>query len=169
LNTRLSGSETELLVDSVQTWRYRTDHRQHGFFLAKRSRSEHSESASAVSWKIGALGDFENGFFENTAESDRFVAFSDPSTYPDYPGWPLRNLLVLIQERWKLDKVQILCYRDIQSERDNPRSLILNLQLDGERKATSDVVPRVTGWERNSEKKLNSKIASLSEHMDPRR
>ncbi|KAK3078838.1 Autophagy protein 7, partial [Coniosporium uncinatum] len=35
---RLSAKETTGLVDTVQTWKYGVDPRQHGFFLAKRVR-----------------------------------------------------------------------------------------------------------------------------------
>ena len=103
----------------------------------------------------------------------------DPSNYAENPGWMLRNLLVLIRQRWKLDKVQVLCYRDVHSRRELPRSIILNLMVDiPEEEKREQVVesasrippmPKVTGWERNKDGKLASKTASLSEQMDPQR
>ena len=157
----LKEKETETLVDTVQTWRYSVDTRQHGFFLAKRLRKEVLEAewrmgrgeveeeeedgnlykpktpkvtrTSSLSelgflWSIGSLSSYENGFFDNAAEEDRFVGFADPSTYPANPGWMLRNLLVLVRQRWHLDKVQIMCYRDTHLRRDHQSSLIMNLQ-----------------------------------------
>ena len=204
---RMTGEETAALVDSVQTWRYRVDARQHGFFLAKKRRvnsfPEHTGNAEAMedgtgvddeanrrpttpgtpggrlgfTWIVGSLVDYEHGFFEDVLGEDRFVGFMDPSTYPTYPGWMLRNLLVLIHRRWRLDKVQILCYRDIQARRDEAKSIIFPLVLEASDASTtstqnslcSDIMPKVTGWERNSAGKVMSRIANLGEYMDPQR
>lgn len=203
----MTGEETAALVDSVQTWRYRVDARQHGFFLAKKRRASSfagytgeieatSDRAGfddetkirpttpgtpgdklGFSWIVGALIDYERGFFEDIPEEDRFVGFTDPSTYPTYPGWMLRNLLVLVQRRWRLDKVQILCYRDIQARRDEAKSIILPLVLEASDASTFsaqnspllDNMPKVTGWERNNAGKVMSRIANLGEYMDPQR
>lgn len=203
----MTGEETAALVDSVQTWRYRADARQHGFFLAKKRRASSlvgytgkTEAMEGVTgmdeetnhrpttpgtprnklgftWIIGSLIDFEREFFEDIAEEDRFVGFTDPSTYSAYPGWMLRNLLVLVRKRWKLDRVQILCYRDIQTRRDEAKSIILPLVLEASVLPTAsaqssslpDNMPKVTGWERNSAGKVMSRIANLGDYMDPRR
>ena len=200
----MTGEETAALVDSVQTWRYGVDARQHGFFLAKKRRaSSYTGKAEATegctgmddeachrpstpetpgdklgfTWAVGSLIDYERGFFEDIAEEDRFVSFTDPSTYPMYPGWMLRNLLLLIRRRWKLDRVQILCYRDIQARRDEAKSIILPLVLETTDASTlsaqdsllSDNMPKVTGWERNGAGKVISRIANLGEYMDPQR
>ena len=204
---RMTGEETAALVDSVQTWRYRVDARQHGFFLAKKQRPSsfagHTVNAEAtedgtgigdeiynrpttpgtppgkleITWAVGSLIDYERGFFKDISEEDRFVGFADPSTYPMYPGWMLRNLLVLIRRRWKLVRVQILCYRDIQTRRDEAKSIILPLMLEAsdasassaQDSSLSDDMPKVTGWERNSAGKVISRIANLGEYMDPQR
>lgn len=203
----MTGEETAALVDSVQTWRYRADARQHGFFLAKKRRvssfagytgkAEASKDGPSMddeaynrpttpgtpgdklgfAWAIGSLIDYERGFFEDIPEEDQFVGFTDPSTYPTYPGWMLRNLLVLIRRRWKLDKVQILCYRDIQSRRDEGKSIILPMMLEAsdasassaQNSSLADTMPKVTGWERNHAGKVMSRIANLGEYMDPQR
>ena len=199
----MTGEETAALVDSVQTWRYRVDARQHGFFLAKRRQASsfvgHTGKAAPMkdgtgmddetnhrpttpgtpgdklgfTWAVGSLIDYERGFFEDIPSEDRFVGFTDPSTYPMYPGWMLRNLLVLIRRRWNLDKVQILCYRDTQARRDEAKSIILPLVLEtsdaSHTSSLSDNMPKVTGWERNSAGKVMSRIANLGEYMDPKR
>ena len=199
LVTHMSGTETAALVDAVQTWRYRVDSRQHGFFLAKKQRGEGfaidsrttaEEDSSqrpitpgtpgeklGFTWSIGALTDYEQGFFDGTPQEDRYVCFTDPSTYPKYPGWMLRNLLVLIRRRWKLNEVQILCYRDVHSHRDDAKSIILSLRLEGSTPPTGSgtdaptslEMPKVTGWERNSAGKVVSRVANLGEYMDPQR
>ncbi|CAG8978371.1 hypothetical protein HYALB_00010389 [Hymenoscyphus albidus] len=169
---QLNGQDTTDLVDEVGTWKYGTDNREHGFFLAKRmphiSHHETSTEGNGLSykWVIGSLRQFESGFFRGVAPEDQFVAFVDPSTYPDNPGWMLRNLLVLIKRRFKLDKVQILSYRDVHSQRHQARSRVFLLETQqGEPETT--VMPRVTGWERNSIGKLSAKVTSLAQYMDP--
>ncbi|KAI9882805.1 MAG: hypothetical protein M1823_005453 [Watsoniomyces obsoletus] len=245
---RLTALETTTLVDKVQTWRYSVDARQHGFFLVKRRWSIGQTSDPDASgedsptpdflWEVAALSRYETGFFTGVMPEDRFVAFVDPSTYPQNPGWMLRNLLVLVRQRWKLDQVQILCYRDIHTRRDEARSLIMQVHIEkpegakdeaGSGQATSDQaasnqaasnqttndqvtsdqttsdpevsdqgasepaannqttsdpaasaapkedrprtpqMPKVTGWERNRDGKLASKVANLAEYLDPRR
>ena len=200
----MTGEETATLVDAVQTWRYRVDARQHGFFLAKKRRAssfagltgkaevtdEHTGLEDETcrrpttpgtpgdklgfTWTIGSLIDYEHGFFADVPGEDRFVGFADPSTYPTYPGWMLRNLLVLIRRRWNLERVQILCYRDTQTRRDDAKSIILPLLLEAGHAITpkisvSDNMPKVTGWERNGAGKVMSRTANLGEYMDPER
>ncbi|KAL8840935.1 MAG: hypothetical protein Q9170_001128 [Blastenia crenularia] len=193
----LSARESTALVESVQTWRYSVDPRQYGFFLAKKSRvaksipnengqsNEEPQSRGTTpetplqsldySWDIGSLAKYENGFFEGVDAADRFICFADPSTYDEYPGWMLRNLLLLVRKRWGLHKLQVLCYRDIQPRREDARSLVLNLAL-GESTETSNAddgtaleqaMPRVSGWERSDKGKISSKIANLGDYMDP--
>lgn len=112
----------------------------------------------------------ERGFFENIDPLDRFVAFVDPSEYQDNPGWPLRNLLVLVRKRWGWESVQVLCYRDTHIGRYEPRSLILNLELDTgiEDLQLGDEMPKVVGWEKNDENRTVPRIANLSAQMDPK-
>lgn len=118
-------------------------------------------------WSISALSSYEEGFFDDVDPTDRYVCFADPSTFPQNPGWMLRNLLVLIRQRWKLNNVQILCYRDTHLKRDEPNSVIL--QLESPETAPSDDLPEVKGWEKNKNGKLTSRLVDLSAHMDPTR
>ena len=207
----LTSDEATVLVDSVQTWRYSVDARQYGFFLAKKieipwaHRAAHQTVSDSqdnsgdfnrlrpmtpstpsqrldFTWVVGSLSSYEEGFFKGVNRSDCFICFTDPSTYPAYPGWMLRNLLVLIHKRWKLREVQIICYREIQSKRHEARSLILHLELEQSEQTGSsehlssqsaganlERLPRITGWERNTAGKMASKIANLGEYMDPQR
>ena len=129
-------------------------------------------------WVIGSLASYHDGFFDGVNPDDRYVCFVDPSTYPTYPGWMLRNLLVLIRRRWQLRKVQVLCYRDTHPHRDDALSIILRLEASdaheqGDATPTGEPVPpqmpKVTGWERNAAGKVMSKVANLGEFMDPKR
>ncbi|KAL8953528.1 MAG: hypothetical protein Q9222_000632 [Ikaeria aurantiellina] len=196
---QLSAAESTALVESVQTWRYGVDARHYGFFLAKKTRTStpirldgnsaaddpHTPALSPESplhdlgytWVVGSLASYEAGFFDGANIEDRFVCFADPSTYADYPGWMLRNLLLLVRKRWALDEIQVLCYRDIPSRREDARSMVLKLKLDdlAEVSERSEVItgeqalPRVSGWERSDAGKISSKIANLGEYMNPQR
>ncbi|TGZ81353.1 E1-like protein-activating [Ascodesmis nigricans] len=159
---RLSQAQTASMVESVNTWRYRNDSRQRGFFLVKRVNGR---------YEVGGLGDYEHGFFsENVDPLDRYVAFVDPSEYDDNPGWPLRNLLVLVRKRWGLRKVKVLCYRDTHDRRYEARSMVLDLELEGdvETLQIDDQMPKVVGWEKNENNQVRPRIANLSAHMDPK-
>ena len=183
---KLPKEESSSLVEAVQTWRYQVDARQYGFFLAKKtpksesdrgesphgSRPETSASTEAhqgCQWSVGSLSEFEQGFFHGIESADQFICFSDPSNYAQYPGWMLRNLLILVGRRWQLQRVQILCYRDIQSHRDDARSAILRLIRDPSDAGSDESTPKITGWERNNDGKLASKLANLGDYMDPHR
>jgi len=150
--SHLGSKETTALVDTVQTWRYSVDTRQHGFFIAKRVRkellemyndSEEEEDGNlhkpkepitptvddiGFRWYVNSLASYENGFFDNVEPEDRFVGFADPSNYSTNPGWMLRNLLILVRQRWHLDEVQIMCYRDTHARREHPSSLVMTLR-----------------------------------------
>ncbi|ORY64969.1 E1-like activating enzyme [Pseudomassariella vexata] len=177
---RLTASESTDLVDRVGTWRYSVDDRQYGFFLAKKLRGKEAEMASSsldmpseedtgFRWDVGSLRDFETGFFDGVPDEDRYVAFVDPSTYEEHPAWPLRNLLVLVRQRFHLTKVQVLCYREIQARRHEARSIILPLSIDPVDNLETSEMPKVVGWERNPAGKLSPRSVSLAESMDPAR
>ncbi|KAL1999893.1 hypothetical protein VTN02DRAFT_3849 [Thermoascus thermophilus] len=195
----LTGLESSTLVDAVQNWKRGVDAHQHGFFLARKDKSGHDEGLIVsgandgsghtrqrtlstsrdtidFSWKISSLSGFETGFFEGARPEDCYVCFADPSNYSTAPGWMLRNLLVLVRQRWGLDKVQVLRYRDVQSKRDQGRSIVITLESESPRTSnpntshvSTEQVPKVTGWERNYAGKLMGRVADLTEYMDPHR
>lgn len=172
----LTADESTSLVDNVGTWRYSVDSREHGFFLAKKVRGEdaladegHVARSLGFRWEVASLRRFEDGFFDHVPEEDRYVAFADPSTYPEGPGWPLRNLLVLVRQRFRLRKVQVLCYRDTWARRHEGRSVILTVEMDPVANMELTEMPKVTGWERSRNGKLQAQLANLGEYMDPSR
>lgn len=182
-----NGAESTQLVDKVGTWKLSVqDDRQHGFFLAKKVRSHKDPSAEPESsrpttpeadigyeWVIGSLGDFDRGFFADIDPKDQYVSFVDPSTYDEAPAWPVRNLLALARYRYKLRKVQILCYRDIHARRHEARSIVIKFKLAKDMKgpdpalAEKPVMPKVTGWMRN-EGGLKPTMTDLGAFMNPR-
>lgn len=109
------------------------------------------------------------GFFDGVPEEDRYVAFADPSTYKDGPGWPLRNLLVLIRQRFRLNKVKVLCYRDTWARRHEAKSVVLPIEMEAVDSMEMKEMPKVTGWERSRNGKLQAQQANLGEYMDPAR
>ncbi|KAF3401568.1 Ubiquitin-like modifier-activating enzyme atg7 [Penicillium rolfsii] len=172
----LAPQDSAALVDAVQTWSYGVDSRQRGFFLARKQRTSSGNPSSP--WRIAELSEYERGFFTNAASEDQYVCFADPSNYENAPGWMLRNLLVLVKQRWGLDRVQILRYRDVQSKRDQGRSMVICLESKpvgedalsaAKAQQTSPQMPKITGWERNPAGKLAGRIVNLTEYMDPTR
>ncbi|KAF5008836.1 hypothetical protein FDECE_4915 [Fusarium decemcellulare] len=173
---RLNAEESTALVDRVGTWRYSVDGREHGFFLVKKVHGEQQDSEDTETspklpfrWEVGSLRDSEEGFFNQVAEEDRYVAFVDPSTYSDVPGWPLRNLLVLVRQRYRLTKVKVICYRDTWARRHEARSLILPIEMDPVENLEITEMPKVTGWERSRNGRLQAQQVNLGEYMDPAR
>lgn len=175
----------------MQTWRYSSDVRQRGFFLAKRVRGGGDPEDRpktpvtpleefGYTWAIGKLALFEKGFFNGVDKEDQLICFADPSTYDNNPGWPLRNLLVLLRHKWNLNEAQIMCYRDTHMKRDQSNSIILQLKADAVSEAApssqdatarprTPKLPKVTGWERTEAGKLTSRNVDLSEYMDERK
>ncbi|GMF81587.1 unnamed protein product [Aspergillus oryzae] len=129
--------------------------------------------AEGACWRIAALSDYENGFFDGANFEDCYVCFVDPSNYENAPGWMLRNLLVLVKHRWGLSKIQVLRYRDVHSKRDQGRSIVVTLaeknQPTLDLKAPDHIMPKVTGWERNPTGKLTGRLVDLTEYLDPQR
>ncbi|KAI1365757.1 hypothetical protein F5Y08DRAFT_303055 [Xylaria arbuscula] len=173
---RLTPDESTALVERMGTWRYSVNNREYGFFLAKKVRTKRSPASMdnpsediGFDWDIGCLREFENGFFLGIPKQDRYVAFVDPSTYDEHPAWPLRNLLMMVRQRYKLNEVQVLCYRDIQSRRHEARSIIMSLYMDPVAQLVLSTMPKATGWERNQANKLTARSVSLAESMDPAR
>ncbi|CAF3516866.1 unnamed protein product [Fusarium graminearum] len=172
---RLTSQETTALVDRVGTWRYSVDARERGFFLAKkvpgRRETDDPDTPQELPfhWEIGSLRDFETGFFDQVPEEDRYVAFTDPSTYPEAPGWPLRNFLILIRHRFRLTKTKVICYRDTWAKRHEAKSVILTIEMDPVENLDITEMPKVTGWARSSNGKLQAQQVNLGEYMDPAR
>ena len=66
---------------------------------------------------------------EEDADMEVWAAFTDPSNNPGYPGWPLRNLLMLAAKRWECQSLRVVCVRDSRAHMDVARSLHLTVQM----------------------------------------
>uniref|UniRef100_H3A244 Ubiquitin-like modifier-activating enzyme ATG7 n=1 Tax=Latimeria chalumnae TaxID=7897 RepID=H3A244_LATCH len=103
------------------------------------------------------------------------VGVYDPCTLSQYPGWPLRNLLILIAYKctqWTTvyyHTLEVLCFRDrtMQGVRDIKHSIIFEIKLP--RMAESPGCPKCVGWEKNQKGGMGPRIVNLSECMDPKR
>lgn len=89
----------------------------------------------------------------------RYIVFHDPSSSLDVPGWPLRNILYYLAHRHGLSSFNVICLRQDSSRIGH---VSLPGPLDGAR-------PQASGWERNKQGKLASRVADLGPTMDPTR
>uniref|UniRef100_A0A673MP68 Ubiquitin-like modifier-activating enzyme ATG7 n=1 Tax=Sinocyclocheilus rhinocerous TaxID=307959 RepID=A0A673MP68_9TELE len=99
------------------------------------------------------------------------VGVYDPCTLPQHPGWPLRNLLILLAKQWgsQLDVLEVLCFRDstLQGSRSIRHSIIFRVKLPD--LTASAVCPKSVGWEKNAKGAMGPRSVNLSECMDPKR
>uniref|UniRef100_A0A4W6EZJ0 Ubiquitin-like modifier-activating enzyme ATG7 n=1 Tax=Lates calcarifer TaxID=8187 RepID=A0A4W6EZJ0_LATCA len=118
--------------------------------------------------QMAPLGDWDT-FFTDTKKVT--VGVYDPCTLSQHPGWPLRNLLVLLANRWgsKLDTVEVLCFRDrtLQGSRSIQHSVILQVRLP--ELSNDSACPKSVGWEKNPKGAMGPRMVNLSECMDPKR
>uniref|UniRef100_A0A3P9C8X3 Ubiquitin-like modifier-activating enzyme ATG7 n=1 Tax=Maylandia zebra TaxID=106582 RepID=A0A3P9C8X3_9CICH len=117
--------------------------------------------------QMAVLGDWET-FFSDTKKVT--VGVYDPCTLSQHPGWPLRNLLMLVANQWgsksKLDTVEVLCFRDrtLQGSRSIQQSVIFHVKLP-----ELPTCPKSVGWEKNPKGAMGPRMVNLSECMDPKR
>ncbi|TKC41606.1 hypothetical protein EI555_001057, partial [Monodon monoceros] len=99
------------------------------------------------------------------------IGVYDPCNLAQYPGWPLRNFLVLAAHRWSssFQSVEVLCFRDrtLQGMRDVTHSIIFEVKLP--EMAFSPDCPKAVGWEKNQKGGMGPRMVNLSECMDPKR
>uniref|UniRef100_A0A8I5NDH8 Ubiquitin-like modifier-activating enzyme ATG7 n=1 Tax=Papio anubis TaxID=9555 RepID=A0A8I5NDH8_PAPAN len=99
------------------------------------------------------------------------IGVYDPCNLAQYPGWPLRNFLVLAAHRWSssFQSVEVLCFRDrtMQGARDVAHSIIFEVKLP--EMAFSPDCPKAVGWEKNQKGGMGPRMVNLSECMDPKR
>ena len=60
------------------------------------------------------------------------LAFYDPSQDLKFPGWPLRNLLILAAIKWQCQNIRVFCYREKKGQADFDRCLIGDVIIPGE-------------------------------------
>ncbi|XP_061076484.1 ubiquitin-like modifier-activating enzyme ATG7 isoform X2 [Conger conger] len=110
-----------------------------------------------------------NTFFKGQKQVT--VGVYDPCTLSQHPGWPLRNLLVLIASKWgsELDALEVLCFRDqtLQGKRSVQHSIVFQIKLP--ELSLSTGCPKSVGWEKNQKAAMGPRMVNLSECMDPKR
>lgn len=110
----------------------------------------------------------------NETSGDKlYVAFSDPSTSAQHPGWTLRNLLAVLYAKLRCSTLNVLAVR-VRSNNSLEESLAFEVHLaDGDSTAndsrTDEFTPDSVGFERNESKKLIPKCVDLSANMDPKK
>nr|XP_040058654.1 ubiquitin-like modifier-activating enzyme ATG7 isoform X3 [Gasterosteus aculeatus aculeatus] len=118
--------------------------------------------------EMASLEDWD-AFFTDTKKVT--VGVYDPCTLSQHPGWPLRNLLVLLASQWgsKLDTVEVLCFRDrtMQGSRSIQHSVVLQIKLP--KHPLNSACPKSVGWEKNPKGAMGPRMVNLSECMDPKR
>ena len=101
-----------------------------------------------------------------------WIGFSDPSSLPSNPGWPLRNILALIyyQRKELLPGLPVLCWRDLtrEGQRRVNHSLLLKIK-DYSCDENTTELPKCVGWEKNDRGKMGPRLVNLAATMDPER
>ena len=80
-----------------------------GAFLVKATTSGDNPTGGDV--VLGKLMSYEQ-FFTDVPPEERIVAFIDPSSHAAQPGWPLRNLLLLLAVRFGVKSIKVLRWLD---------------------------------------------------------
>ncbi|KAJ3163130.1 Autophagy protein 7 [Geranomyces michiganensis] len=94
------------------------------------------------------------------------IGFVDPSSQPSNPGWPLRNFLILLRERWGVTAARVICFREGSAARE-PCSVVCDVVLPGAASSPDAACPKAVGWEKNTSGKLGPRMADLGPLMDP--
>ena len=93
----------------------------------------------------------------------RHVVFHDPSSLPQNPGWPLRNILYYLNHVHAISRVGVVCLRQGSASRTG------RVAVPADVPGGSTEKPTAVGWERNKAGKLASRVADLGPMMDPAR
>ncbi|KAJ1473514.1 hypothetical protein T484DRAFT_3334109 [Baffinella frigidus] len=103
--------------------------------------------------------------------TERWFGFVDPSSLASNPGWPLRNLLFLLQRRLRIPTARVLCLRHLPSPGAAPPSpspdIVLDISLSTD-PAPEDAPLTVVGWEANARGKMGARQVDLAPFMDPK-
>ena len=91
------------------------------------------------------------------------MVFHDPSSLPEHPGWPLRNILYYLKQSLHISAINVICLRAGSAS----RKAFVTALSPAEAQASDK--PQTTGWERNKAGKLVSRVADLGPMMDPSR
>lgn len=148
-------------------------------FVAVLPRSD----AKAGEVCVVSLAEFAKKRSTQSYQDKRVIfGFSDPCALPRNPGWPVRNLAVLLAQQFSLQSAEVLCLRDdlelfaddTKADASKVRSMIIDVTLvrggsGGAESATVPLdAPRTVGWERNQKDRLGARCVDLRSIFDPK-
>lgn len=148
--TTISAEFHERFATALQSYQGANASCQWPFFLIR------EEADGTV--VLGQLSQYKD--FWSKGER-RKLGFIDPCSVKGVPGWPLRNLVVLLA-RLDLVEVDVLCYRDHTTGRA-PTSMWLHCAIDPLNRELGNVV----GWERNPNNSAGPVMTDLGALLDP--
>ncbi|KDN42004.1 hypothetical protein RSAG8_07049, partial [Rhizoctonia solani AG-8 WAC10335] len=133
------------------------------YFIARLSAKSGYEVSTLSEW---------DSFFKGVPEDQRILGFVDPSANPQSPGWPLRNLLTLVNIRFGIEgPLKVLAWRDteVTSPNHSWHSRLGLVSIPGSQASGTEARPVAVGWEKNTQGKLAPRLADLAPMMDPTR
>ncbi|RKO93251.1 hypothetical protein BDK51DRAFT_3520, partial [Blyttiomyces helicus] len=156
-----SAEEVDSLYQNYDTFRTSSDASapcDTGVFLIRRT-------ADPPALVVGKLAEWDSFW----SPSDKItIGFIDPCGLLTHPGWPLRNILLLLKHRWNVQNATVLSFREVPGKRDMAHSIVLegsNTHLP----TSPESCPKSIGWEKDSTGKLGPRAADLAPLMDPTR
>ncbi|KAG0331401.1 Autophagy protein 7 [Podila humilis] len=155
ISQEFSTAQIDVLRGHLDQYRQTHPPNQHGFFLVKQQDVT-----------VARLQDWET-FYAGCSDDQIIVGFADPSSLDSHPGWPLRNLLALLQHQRKRTNVKVLCLREVPGKGDISSSKLLVAKLESYTQITE--TPKAVGWEKNAQGKAGPRLADLAPLMDPAR
>jgi ubiquitin-like modifier-activating enzyme ATG7 len=110
-----------------------------------------------------------------TWENGDYLGMVDICNRDDSVGWPLRNIIALFKHNFDVEKLKIICFRDIGTldfKTQNLSSIVLDLKIPGHvlpimKDNVIATTPKFTGFERNSKNELSHEFVDLATSMDP--
>eukprot|EP01135_Chromosphaera_perkinsii_P002803 Nk52_evm12s227 gene=Nk52_evmTU12s227 len=138
--------------------------------------------------RIGRIQVWEEFFEDCGPNEDLIVAFADPCGLSGNPGWPLRNLVMLLRygkllgggtEKISAKHVTIICYREkfADGKFSTDHSIVLKVDMGSLAAAEhegayrdggeGEAKPKAVGWEKNIKQKMGPRMMDLSATMNP--
>lgn len=153
------------------------------FFLVRPASNDQFETAPIAQYKsfFANVSAQQVAFAFDTiclqrliCNSQRIIGFLDPSSQPENPGWPLRNLLAYLthiessSSSGQFLSFNVLCWRDTEYPRAGQqwKSRFGTITQASSTEAPT-ARPSAIGWERNAAGKLGPRLADLAPMMDP--
>ncbi|KAJ1301333.1 hypothetical protein OPQ81_003733 [Rhizoctonia solani] len=127
--------------------------------------------AAKSGYEVSALSEWDS-FFKGVPTDQQLLGFIDPSANPQSPGWPLRNLLTLVNVRFGVKgPLKVLAWRDTEITGPNHswHSRLGVVSIQGAAASSAEARPGAVGWEKNTQGKLAPRLADLAPMMDPTR